>query len=142
MGELDAALQARVKKELIRERVTRKGMIQALLDLTGFAPSVFEPCNPLSTGGYGVGSSMGYGVAGGWGNLALPSQAFLIVSRPGLAGIPNVAGYGNPQGGYGVGQAEYVNASMVTGNVTDADIYATIEATKPTGTLCWTQLIN
>ena len=142
VAELDTAFQSRIKKELIRERVTRKGMVQALTDLTGSKPSVFEHCSARDTGGYGVAASMGYGVAGGYGNLALPAQVFLIVTWPGLAGIPGIAGYGNSQGGYGVGAVEYVNPSMVTGAVTDTDIYATIEATKPTGVTCWTQLVG
>ena len=138
-AELDGAFVARIKKEILRERVTRRGMIQALTDLTGKSPIVFEPRSTFDAGGYGT--HFGYGVAGGWGNVALNNQVFLTVYRPGLQGVPGVDGYGGGLGGYGVGQLEYVNASMVMGAVTDADIMNTIEATKPTGVTCWTKLI-
>ena len=134
-AELDAAFMPRIKREIVRERVTRKGMIAALTDLTGRAPIVFEPRSTFDAGGWGT--HCGYGVAGGYGNIALNNQVFLTVYRPGLQGVPGVDGYGGGLGGYGVGAIEYVGASMITGAVTDADIYATIEATKPTGAICW-----
>ena len=138
-NEIDATFMARIKKELLRERVTRAGMIQALTNLTGKAPIVFEPRSTYDAGGWGT--HCGYGLAGGYGNVVLNNQVFLTVYRPGLQGVPNVDGYGGYLGGYGVGAIEYIGASMVTGQVTDADIYATIEATKPSGALCWTKLI-
>jgi hypothetical protein len=138
-GELDAAFMPRIKKEILRERVTRKGMIQALTDLTGKAPIIFEPRSTYDAGGYGT--HCGYGVAGGYGNIVLNNQVFLTVYRPGLQGVPGVDGYGGSIGGYGVGAIEYVGPSMIVGAVTDSDIYATIEATKPSGAICWTKLI-
>jgi hypothetical protein len=140
VAEMDAPFMVRIKKELVRERVTRAGMIQALTDLTGRAPIVFEPSSTFDAGGYGT--HCGYGVAGGYGNVALNNQVFLTVYRPGLQGVPDVDGYGGGLGGYGVGAIEYVGPDMMTGAVTDADIYATIEATKPTGTICWTKLLG
>lgn len=139
VDEMDAPFMVRIKKELVRERVTRAGMIGALTDLTGKAPIVFEPCNTLDTAGYGT--HCGYGIAGRYGNIALNNQVFLTVYRPGLQGVPNVDGYGGGLGGYGVGAVEYISASMIQGQVTDTDIYATIEAAKPSGAVCWTQLI-
>jgi hypothetical protein len=139
VAEADSTFMARIKKELVRERVTRKGMIQALTDLTGKAPIVFEPWNTSDAGGYGT--HCGYGVAGGWGSTLLPAQVFLTVYRPGLQGVPGVDGYGGGLGGYGVGAIEYVGPSMIAGTVTDSDVYATIEATKPSGVICWTKLV-
>lgn len=52
-GETDAHLAARIDKELFREKGTRNGLVQALTDLTGRAPTVFEPKNTMDTGGYG-----------------------------------------------------------------------------------------
>jgi hypothetical protein len=138
IGELDATFAARIKKELIRERVTRLGMVQALTDLTGKAPIVFEPWNTSDAGGYGT--HCGYGVAGGWGSTLLPAQVFLTVYRSGQ-GVPGVDGYGGGLGGYGQGAIEYVGPTMLTGAVSDQDIYDTIEAAKPTGVICWTKLI-
>lgn len=138
-GELDAAFMPRIKKEILRERVTRVGMVEALTDLTGRAPIVFEPCNTSDTAGYGT--HCGYGVAGGYGNVALNNQVFLTVYRTGLQGVPGVDGYGGSIGGYGAGAIEYVGPNMIVGAVTDSDIYSTIEATKPSGAICWTKLI-
>ena len=84
---------------------------------------------------------MGYGVAGAYGSLALPAQVFITAYRPMGQGVPNVAGYGNPQGAYNSGgQIEYVGADMIAAAVTDADIYAAIDAAKPAGTLAWARI--
>ncbi len=139
VNEIDAMFRARIKKELIRPRTTRDAMVQALTDLTGRAPIIFEPWSAADTGGYGIASA--YGVAGGYGNAQLQSQVFIAVYRPGLQGVPSIGGYGSPNGGYGVGASAYVGPSMIAGAVTDQDIYDTIEATKPTGVICWTRLI-
>jgi len=136
-GQSDASLRSRIIVHLFRERATRAGMVKVLTDLTGAAPVMFEPQRPLDTGSYG-GPMLGYGVAGGYGSLQMPYQALVLVSRPAGSGIPKVAGYGVSSGGYGMAsQAEYASVGMVLGAVTDADIYAAIEATKPVGTVMW-----
>lgn len=83
----------------------------------------------------------GYGVAGFYGSKLLPSQMFLIAYRPASAGIPNIAGYGNPQGAYRTPPVSmYASLSMIQGQVTDADIYAAIDSVKPVGTVIWTTI--
>ena len=173
-GELDAAFMPRIKREIFRARVTRAGMAQTLLDLTGKAPIVFEPWNTGDTGawdmamgwqgntaaqGGGGGFDVGCGWdasaefdqptasgatffagAGGWGDTCLPNQVFITAHRPGLQGIPNVSGMDCAAAGFDAGPIEWVDNSMIVGAVTDADIYAAINATKPTGSLCWTAL--
>lgn len=139
-GESDDAFRARIQAELLLERATRKGLIRALELLTGRTPKVFEPSRPADTGGYNT-NSLGYCVAGGYGSLALPAQAFVVAYRPLGQGVPNVAGYGNPQGAYNTGsQIEYASPDMIAGTVTDADIYATISSVAPAGTLIWTRI--
>jgi hypothetical protein len=141
-AEMDAPFRTRILANLLRERATRNGLINALVLLTGRTPRVFEPARPLDTGAYNT-NICGYGVAGGYGSLALPSQAFVIAYRPSGSGIPNIAGYGSPEGAYNTpSQTEYASLSMVVGNVTDADIYAAIDAAKPVGSIIWTQLSN
>ncbi len=138
--EPDAAFRNRILAALLQERGTRRGLIRVLQLLTGRTPWVFEPARPADTGGYGTGS-MGYGVAGGYGSLAHPFQAFVVAYRPIGQGIPNIAGYGSPSGGYGTsGQAMYANLSLVQGAVTDADIYAAIDSVALAGTINWTQI--
>ena len=113
-----------------------------LVLLTGRAPLIFEPARPLDTGAYGS-SICGYGVAGGYGSLAHNAQAFIVAYRPSSSGIPFVAGYGSPPGGYGTpSRAEWASLSMVTGFVTDSDLFAAVDSAKAAGTTMWTRLSN
>lgn len=140
--ELDSAFRARIQAELFLERATRHGLIGALQMLTGRTPIVFEPARPLDTGAYNK-NIWGYNVAGGYGSLQLPFQAFVIAYRPKGQGIPNIAGYGNPEGAYNTGsQIEYANPSMTLGAVTDSDIYAAIDSVKPAASIIWTKILS
>ncbi len=138
--ETDAAFRTRILAELLLEKGTRKGLIRALQILTGRTPWVFEPARPADTGGYNQ-PCMGYGVAGGYGSLACPYQAFVVAYRPAGQGIPFVGGYGTPVGGYSTAsQLEYANPSLTQGAVTDQDIYNTIANVVPEGTIAWTSI--
>lgn len=68
-NEPDAAYRARILKEILRPRVTRVAVSNALLDLTGIAPIIFEPGRIADTGALGV--------------LAPPTFAFGGVMLPG-----------------------------------------------------------
>lgn len=138
--ESDAAFRSRILAELLLEKGTRKGLIRALEILTGRTPRVFESARAADTGAYNT-NTMGYGMAGGYGSLALPFQAFVTAYRPIGQGIPFVGGYGSSVGAYSTpSQLEYANPSLIQGAVTDADIYTTIDAVKPAGTILWTQI--
>jgi hypothetical protein len=141
-GESDGGLRTRILAEIVRPRSTRGSVVQALSDLTGFAPVIFEPTRPLDTGAYGVAATLGYGMAGGYGSLALPAQAFVTAYRPATSGIPLVAGYGSPAGGYGGGAIQWANLAMVQGAVLDSDIFAAIDSVKPAGATLWTHITN
>ena len=68
-------------------------------------------------------------------------SAFVVAFRPSGQGIPNIAGYTNPQGAYSTAsQTEYANPSLIQGAVTDASIYAAIASVKPIGTTIWTRI--
>ncbi len=140
VGQSDAALRARIGQELFRERGTRGAVVALLTDLTGRIPIVFEPARTNDTGGWGA--AMGYGLAGGWGNLSLPFQCFITLSRPLGNGIAQVAGWGSPGGGYGVGCIEYGSLEMSQGQVTDADIYEAITSVLPVACTAWTRITN
>lgn len=140
LQESDSAFVTRIKAQLFLERATRHGLIRALQILTGRTPLVFEPANPFDTSGWNQGT-FAYNTAGGWGNLSLPYQAFVTAYRPNGQGIPNIAGWGNPQGALNTGsQAEYVNPDMIAGAITDASIYALIASVQPEGTIVWTRI--
>ncbi len=138
----DDSFRAIIVANLFRPRATRQGIIDVLLALTGNAPAMLEPFAPADTGAYGIGY-VGYGAAGGYGSLAIPAQVFVTAYRPVQYGIANVAGYGEATAGYGVpSQAEYASLALVSSIVTDADIYAAIDATKTAGTAIWVRISN
>jgi hypothetical protein len=145
-GETDALFSARIGREMFREKGTRAGMIQAITDLTGRVPTVFEPAYTLDTRGYGV--ACGYGVAGGYGSLLLPFQFFLTAFRPTGLGVASVAGCGTiggfngMPGGYGVGAIEYANPSMFVPPVTDTDILNVINDVRSAATIAWTRIFS
>lgn len=144
-NQSDASFRARIIINLFRERATRWAIISVLKDLTGRTPLVFEPMRPADTGCYG-GPAIGYGLAGGYGSMLIPYQAFVTAFRPSGVGIPNVGGYGGTVGGPGPGgygtaaQIEYAALSMIQGAVTDADIYNAIDSVKPAATAVWTRI--
>lgn len=146
-AEPDTHFRRRILAEILRPRATRAAIDQALFDLTGQHPVIFEPANATDTGGYNLGG-IGYNTAGGWGSVLLPFQAFITAFRPAGGGIANVSGYGNIAfgitttgglGGYGVGAIEYADLELITGAITDADIYATVAAAMPIATIGWTR---
>lgn len=146
VNELDPAYSARIQANLLAPKNTRAAVGAALLALTGHEPIIFEPKNTGDTGGYGhagmtAGTGLGYGVAGGYGSPVLPFQVFITAFRKTGGGIAGVGGYypgsGWAGGGYGVGALEYANDSMLVGEVTDAQVYATIAATMPAATIAW-----
>lgn len=146
VGQSDAALRSRVQSEILRERVTRGGMVRAITDLTGHAPRIVEPWNPGDCGGMGVGG-VGLGVGGCLGSISTPGEVFIDVQRPDGAGIPDHAGLASLSstqsiGGLGSGAIALESVSNVTGAVTDADIYDTITRTKPAGSLCWVRIYS
>ncbi len=145
-GQGDAAFRARIQLELFRERGTRGAVVAVLYDLTGRAPAVFEPARTTDTGGYasfaGAGGGAAYGIAGGWGSLALPFQCFITAYRPSGSGVATVSGWGGPAGGYRLGAIEYASLEMVQGQVTDADIYAAVASVLPVATIGWTRITN
>ena len=139
-AESDAAFRARILSQLFLEKGTRRGLIRVLQLLTGRTPWVFEPGRPADSGGYNT-NALGYGMAGGYGSLACPFQAFVVAYRPLGQGIPNVGGYGSTVGGYGKpSQLEYANPSLVQGAVTDVSIYAAIDSVAPAATILWTRI--
>jgi hypothetical protein len=137
-GESDTSFRPRILDEILRPRVTRGAIVRALADLTGRAPLVFEPWNPQDAGAYG-GPKIGYGVAGFYGSMKFTYQVFVTAYRPSGVGIPLVGGYGQGPSGYGL-TGEYADLSLITGPVTDAEIYDTVARTVAAGVTAWTDI--
>lgn len=147
-NEADDAFRQRIQQEIVRPRATREAIILALTELTSRAPVIFEPAQAGDTGGWGgtpgnaaASNGLGYGAAGAWGSLAMPFQVFVTAFRPADNGIAAVAGWGGPAG-YGAGAIEYGDLAMVTGPVTDADLYAAVAAVMPVAGTAWMQISN
>lgn len=132
-GESDQSFQQRILQELLRPRGTRNALILMITELTGNPPVIFEPAKPSDTGGYTVGG-VGYGAGGGWGSLLLPYASFVTVTPPSGTGIALFAGYGT--GGY----SYYGDLDMITSPVSDAMIFAAVEAVLPSGYVAWTAI--
>lgn len=82
---------------------------------------------------------------GFYGSYNLPCQFFVTAYRPLGAGIPNVAGYTTIDlhtalGGYRSGSIMYASSSLLSGPVTDAEIYATVARTVAAGVTAWTRI--
>jgi hypothetical protein len=145
-SEGDAAFQARILAALLPDGATRAALIAKLTALTGHAPKVFEPRRPADTGGYNTGY-LGWGVAGGWGDMNLPYQCFVTAYRPSGGGIALMQGWGTSggtyaAGGWGTGLIEYADRSMIQGQITDADIEQAVAAVIPEGTIAWMNITN
>lgn len=138
-GETDAAFSARIRARLLAPRATRAALITALMVETGRAPIVFEAFNTGDTGGYNSGT-LGYGVAGGYGSLALPYQCFVTAFRPIVATSGNNGGYNLGPGGYGNAPMAWSDLTDDPGLITDAQIYAAIAAVLPANAIAWTKL--
>lgn len=149
-GMLDDAFRAVIKATILQERVTRPGMINAVMKVTGLAPTIFEPWNTGDTGAYGnkaigqiCGGQFGYGVGnGGYGNMNLTAQSLMQVYRSAPSGVPDVDGYDGAIGGYGVGAIEYVGSTTQLEGITDEVIYKVINLTKATGSIVWVAFTN
>jgi hypothetical protein len=141
VGQSDDAFRALIQSGLLREHGTRQSIVSAVQDLTGRVPIIFEPMRTSDTGGYSLGG-IGYGTAGGWGNMSLPFQCFVTAYRPTGSGIALVAGWGCATGAYGVGAIEYASLAMVQGQVTDGDIAAAIADVLPVAAIAWTRIEN
>lgn len=153
-SESDGSYRARIKAELVKKKVTRQGIAQALYALTGRNPIITEPWRPLDTGAYAQGSPntmagpfgapIGYGVAGSYGSLKLNAQFFVTAYRPSsAAAFSSIGGYGVSVGGYSTGsQLMYSSLAEYSGGISDASIYACVAATKAEGTIAWVRISN
>lgn len=136
-GQSDDSFRATILKEIFRPRGTKGALILALTDLTTHTPKIFEPTNPQDTGGWGV--MFAFNAAGRWG-ANMPRTVLIDAYEPPGSGIPNMAGLDTPQAGWGAGSFALADLKMVTGPVTNQDIYDTIEATRAAGVTTWVSI--
>lgn len=141
-GQSDNSFRKVILANLFRERATRRAVSLIVTQITGYEPIIYEPLRVADNGAYGV-PFWGYGVAGAYGSMLEPFQAFVQACRPLAEGIPLVAGYGVSTGAYGLAsRSEYASLSDIQGATQDAEIYAAIDSVKPAGTIIWTRITN
>ena len=149
-GQPDGIFCTIVKRNILRPLATRHALTQALTDLTGRPPKIFEPRNTGDTGGYGtftvngdfVGSGLGYATSGGWGNLSLPYQFLMTALRPHGNGSANISGWGVNNGGYGGGALMYADSAIVSGHLSDREIMKEVARVTPIGVVAWVNIAN
>ena len=78
-GEGDAGLRARLTRAMRRDRATRAAIVDAAAE-AGYSAVVFEPARPADTGAYSTAGGLAWGVAGGWGSLAMPLECLVTVT--------------------------------------------------------------
>ncbi|RFB80029.1 hypothetical protein DYH55_00300 [Methylovirgula sp. 4M-Z18] len=138
-GETDAAWALSIQNELTRARATRGAVIKAVRDLTGTSVRVFEPWNAADTGGFGAAWALNES-ASAFGSTAYPYTIFITAVEPIGAGIPNLAGLNDAQGGFGAGEFALADVSLTQGAVTNQNIYDTINATRASGITAWVNI--
>lgn len=79
-SETDDAFRARIGRALNRDRGTRAALLDAAAEAGAGTVQVFEPAQLRDTGAYG-GPGLAWGVAGGWGSLAMPLECLVTVER-------------------------------------------------------------
>ncbi|MEA9994524.1 hypothetical protein QN383_08730 [Pseudomonas sp. AA4] len=138
-AQSDQSYLNRILINIFRERTTRHGMEQVLLDLTGRKALIIEPAKPNDVGC--LGASMWLGVSGQLGSVVFPYQAFVTAYRPigtGAGGWPGIK-----TNWFGLGQTSgLIPSAQMTPQVSDADIVAAIEATKPIATTIWYRIVS
>lgn len=134
-SESDQSYASRVRAEIFRPRVTRAAVSQALSDLTGYAPVIQEPANPQDTWGWDA----SYWDLGQWGSTNNNNQFFVTAYRPAGGGIKNIPGW---EGGYWDQTLVWVDQTLVTAPVTDAQIYQVVAQTVAAGETAWVQILN
>jgi hypothetical protein len=149
-GESDANFAKRIVAEFFQPQNTYSAMVQVIETLTGNTPTIVRSRRPGDLGAYRS-APLAYSFSGAYGSLQMPYQAGIIIKRPTRSGIPNIQGYGTLTvpaaqhwggGGYRQGLIQYADLSMMTGGVSDQDIYDAVLATKLEGTKVWVRLTN
>jgi hypothetical protein len=133
VGETDTLYSLRIRREILRDRVTRPAIVQAVKDLVGATPTIFEPFSTIDCGGYG-GAGLAYGRAGLYGSRAAPYEVWVTTPYPQGYGVPNRGGWGSGTGGYGAGNFSFLDDTLAVGSgATWIDVLAALERVRAAG---------
>lgn len=135
-GENDDTYRKRILANLLLERATRIGLYNALLTLTGRAPILFEPWNPIDSNALNDDLFLNVSCLGG-GNLAY--TGFIIAYRPKDNGT---AQSGLDRVDYSLNAGIFLQPGSQQVTITDQDILDTIARFKAEGTQVWTLILD
>lgn len=139
-AEDDDRFSGRIRREVFRDRLTRKAIDGLLFEITGAHPLIRELERPADIGGYGFRFAYGHSAYGGRGDRP---AVFIRTRHAGQFGIPLVNGYGGYAGGYGVGRQVYCGPDMITGTgFTDAQLMAALDRIRAAGVTYWVNITN
>jgi hypothetical protein len=139
-GEPDPLYSARIRREIMRERVTRAAIDRVVFDTTGNHPIIVEPNRTSDIGCWGQGFAWH---SGSYGSKGLPFQVFVTTPRQNPIPFPEMAGWRVPAGAYRQPFAVYALPSIFPPPpAPDAAIIAAIERVRAAGITVWLQLTN
>lgn len=142
--ETDESFRKRILATLLREKATRKGISDAIKNLTGFTPRMIELWRPIDCGGYNVVSSLAYNTFGCYGSGNYAYQGFIDVYVKFGQGMSQFSGYQSYYGGYGTHGGKsylyYGNDKYVGDYISDKEIYDLINLVKAEGTKIWVRI--
>ncbi len=140
-SESDNSYRNRILASLLQEKATRPGIQNALTNLTGYVPRMFEPWYSADCGGYNDFTSLAYDTVGNYGSGSYPYDGFIDVYVSQYTGMGNYNGYNNYFGGYNAAGSPaemwYGGESLNYSIISDQDIYNEINRDKVEGTICW-----
>ena len=138
--ELDPLYSARIRREILRERVTRRAIDRVVYDLTGNHPVIVEPNRVSDIGAWRQGFAWGSGC---YGSTRLPYQLFVTTPRQNPQAFPLLAGWRAYPGGYGGRYSAWALPSIFPPpQPPDEAIIAALESVRAAGITIWLQLTN
>ena len=139
-GELDPLYSARIRREIVRERVTREAIDRVIYDTTGNHPVIMELDRVSDIGAWRQGFAWG---VGSYGSKGAPFQVFVTTPRQNPNVFPLMAGWHAYAGGYrGRFSAWALPSIFPAPQPPDAAIIAAIENVRAAGITVWLQLTN
>jgi hypothetical protein len=139
-GEPDAAFSNRLRREILREKVTREALDRVIFDTTGNHPVLIEANRVSDVGAWRQGFAWR---TGSYGSAGLPFQIFVTSPRQNPVPFPILGGWRVLPAAYrGTGLAYSLPSIMPPAQPPDAAIIAAIERVRPAGITVWLQLTN
>jgi hypothetical protein len=139
-GEADPPYSARIRREIMRERVTREAIDRVIFDTTGNHPTIVELNRTSDIGCWRQGFAWH---TGSYGSKGLPFQVFVTTPRQNPIAFPAMLGWRVPVGGYRQPVAVYaLPAIFPPPPPPDASIIAAVERVRAAGITVWLQLTN